>query len=165
MIDLFVVDGVAHGAIAIALRPRGGDWLVDELGGLARAGYGVLVSMLQDDEIAELELDDEARAATAAGLVFVRHPVADRGVPDVDSTIRIARDLAKRIDAGAHIAVHCRQGIGRSAVLVTTVLVVAGRSADEAWQLVTEARGRAVPDTAAQRAWLFDVEHRLSLLR
>jgi hypothetical protein len=42
------------------LRPRGGDWLADELRDLARAGVEVVVSMLSDAEAAELELAQEA---------------------------------------------------------------------------------------------------------
>lgn len=34
-------------------RPRGGDWLGDETRSLAKAGVGVLVSLLTADESAE----------------------------------------------------------------------------------------------------------------
>jgi hypothetical protein len=40
--------------LAIVPRPRGGDWLEDELDQMKRAGVDVLVSMLQVDEAAEL---------------------------------------------------------------------------------------------------------------
>jgi protein-tyrosine phosphatase len=56
---------------------------------------------------------------------------------------------------GAAIAVHCRQGIGRSSLVVASVLVASGVGPEEAWRRVSEARGREVPDTAAQRAWLY----------
>ena len=43
-------------------RPRGGDWLTDELRDLAVAGLDVLVSLLSAAEVAELDLGAEADA-------------------------------------------------------------------------------------------------------
>ena len=48
--------------------------------------------------------------------------------------------------------IHCRQGIGRSSLLAAAVLEAS--SLDEAWRRIAEARGRSVPDTPEQRAWL-----------
>jgi hypothetical protein len=47
--------------LAIVLRPRGGDWLDDEVDRIKRAGVDVLVSMLQADEAAELGLQRRRR--------------------------------------------------------------------------------------------------------
>ena len=48
--------------LAIVPRPRGGDWLEDELDQMKRAGVDVLVSMLQVDEAVELGLSSEAES-------------------------------------------------------------------------------------------------------
>ena len=54
--------------VAIVPRPRGGDWLEDDLKAIKEAGVDVLVSMLTPPEQGELGLDEEA---TLAGQVAV----------------------------------------------------------------------------------------------
>lgn len=156
MMDLYEVTGAA-GRLAIALRPRGGDWLGDELRAFVRPGWTHLVTTLEDAELVDLELVELGAACAAAGAHWIRLPIADRDVPD----LRTARDFAARLHAllveGAAIAVHCRQGIGRSSLVVASVLVAAGVPPEEAWRRVGEARGREVPDTAAQRKWLYSL--------
>jgi hypothetical protein len=46
----FWVDTDNQIRLAIVPRPRGGDWLEDEVAHIKRAGVDVLVSMLQADE-------------------------------------------------------------------------------------------------------------------
>jgi hypothetical protein len=48
--------------LAIVPRPRGGDWLLDDLRNLQAAGIDVLISLLTEAEAAELELSSEAQA-------------------------------------------------------------------------------------------------------
>ncbi|MFT4110031.1 hypothetical protein, partial [Propionicimonas sp.] len=55
---------------------------------------------------------------------------------------------------GHGVAIHCRAGIGRSSVLAAAVLQLEGVPADEAWNLISHARGLPVPDTDAQRRFV-----------
>jgi protein-tyrosine phosphatase len=55
---------------------------------------------------------------------------------------------------GTFVVVHCQAGVGRSSLIAGTVLVHEGPSPTEAWERIEAARGRPVPDTAEQRAWL-----------
>lgn len=154
MMGLYEVPGAA-GRLAIALRPRGGDWLGDELHAFARSGWTHLVTTLEDAELVELELVRLGAACEAAGVHWIRMPIADRDVPSVRTARGAVTHLRALLLDGAAVAVHCRQGIGRSSLVVASVLVTAGLPPDEAWRLVAEARGRAVPDTEAQRRWLY----------
>jgi protein-tyrosine phosphatase len=52
------------------------------------------------------------------------------------------------------MAVHCWAGIGRLSLIAAALLVRLGTSADQAWDAIAKARGRAVPETEAQRHWL-----------
>lgn len=61
--------------------------------------------------------------------------------------------MAGAIRAGLAVAVHCRAGIGRSAMIAAAVLVTLGAEESDAWARIQEARGCAVPDTARQREW------------
>jgi hypothetical protein len=48
-------------ALGIMPRPRGNDWLEDEIKVLAQKGVGTVVSLLEKDEIQELGLREEGR--------------------------------------------------------------------------------------------------------
>jgi protein-tyrosine phosphatase len=131
-------------------RPRGGEWLANEMSGLAAAGVDVLVSLLTDTEMASLELSGEAEAAQASGLQFYRLPTEDRQVPDLDAGLALAGTLQAHLDQGNGVAIHCRHGIGRSSTLAAMVLVLEGIQPQNAWALISDARGMTVPDTVAQ---------------
>ncbi|QQQ76462.1 methyltransferase domain-containing protein [Saccharothrix sp. 6-C] len=118
---------------------------------LAASGVEVIVCALTETELAELDLAGEPVAARAAGLTFHWLPIPDFGVPatapDLDPVLRDLR-------AGRHVVVHCWAGIGRSSLLAGALLVLDGASPEAAWQAISAARGRPVPETAEQRAWL-----------
>ncbi|GAB3845919.1 GNAT family N-acetyltransferase [Dactylosporangium cerinum] len=153
---LFTVD-VPSGGLSTMAKPRGGDWLDDEMAALRAAGVDVLVCALTDDERAEVDLTGEADAARAAGLEFVSIPIPDRAVPDPAAVLPDLRRLAGQVRGGAHVVTHCRIGIGRASLLAAGILVLNGVPAGEAWRLLERARGLAVPDTPQQRDWPADL--------
>jgi protein-tyrosine phosphatase len=153
--EVFWIDGAGAGSIGIMPRPRGGDWLVGEVQSLAMAGVHVLVSLLTADEVAELELREESRYCGDCGVRFVSLPVPDRGVPHSLAEAGSIVDLIlEELHAGKTVAVHCRMGIGRSAMVVACVLGSRGVGVDEAFETISLARGFDVPDTDEQRAWV-----------
>lgn len=143
-------------------RPRGGDWLVDEMRALRNAGADLIVSMLTPSEVQELDLHAEADAAAAAGLRFIALPTPDRGLPDSTRFGDLVGDIADELQADRHVVIHCRMGIGRASLLAAAVLVSEGVSPHAAWEAIAEARGLAVPDTAEQRTWLESFERQAS---
>lgn len=153
---MYFIPMEAPGKLAIVPRPRGGDWLEDDLAALRRQGIDVLVSLLTSAETEEIGLAKEEGAARAAGLLFRSFPVVDRSVPgDRSAFTGLAAELLAHLQAGQSVAVHCRMGIGRASLLAASVLTAAGVAPGAAWERVQEARGTAVPDTDAQRAWLW----------
>ena len=78
---IYPIRGPWKGRLAIVARPRGGDWLEDEVEAWRAAGLDVVVSLLEQDEAHELGLEDEAKACAARGLKFIEFPITDRGVP------------------------------------------------------------------------------------
>ena len=135
-------------------RPRGSDWLSDEMKGLREAGTDVLVSMLTSDENDELDLQGEREAATGAGLIFLTCPTPDRGVPGTKQFRDLLVELRQALVAGQNAAVHCRMGIGRSSLVAAGLLVSEGRTVPDAFETISTARGMPVPDTDEQRMWL-----------
>jgi predicted protein tyrosine phosphatase len=153
--DLFPIPTPYPGRLAFAPRPRGGDWLADEMAGWRAAGAEMVVSLLTPGEEAEFGLEGEADAAGANGLRFVRFPVPDRDVPaSRDGFRELVSEVAGELAAGRGVVVHCRQGIGRAGLVAVGVLIAAGLDPDAAVNRVSAARGRPVPETPAQRRWL-----------
>ena len=143
------------GRLAILARPRGGDWLRNDVIDWKRAGLHSVVSLLGADEEAELELEQEASECDRAGLQFLAAPVMDRGIPDDTVAFgELAAELAAKVVAGESIGIHCRIGIGRSPLLAIAVLITLGVSIPEAIRRASEARGRPVPETPEQLEWI-----------
>lgn len=68
---ILTVATAGPGRLSTMARPRGGDWLADEMAALREAGADVVVCMLTASELRELELTEEAAAAEAAGIRLV----------------------------------------------------------------------------------------------
>jgi protein-tyrosine phosphatase len=153
--DIYWIETRAAGRLAIMPRPRAGDWLADEVAGWRMEGIDVVVSLLEADEVAELGLVEEANLCRRHAMEFISFPIPDRGVPSSPTkTTDLARSTALRIAGGSAIAVHCRAGIGRSALIAACVLVSLGFDPAAAFDAIGESRGVAVPDTDEQRAWV-----------
>lgn len=127
----------------------------------------MVVSLLESEEERDLALQEEKREVEAAGIQYGSFPIVDRGVPDsVRTMVQVLEEVKQELVAGRNVAVHCRQGIGRSGLVAAGLLMVSGISAAEALGMVRVARGVDVPETAQQRAWVEGllVEH-LALVR
>src|SRR5689334_3358873 len=153
--ELYVIPGPWPGRLAILPRPRGGDWLEDEIAAWRRAGVDVVVSLLMPDEANDLGLADEPAASRAAGIEFVSLPIPDRGVPgSTAAAVSLLTSLGDSLAHGKTVAVHCRQGIGRSALIAAGLLARSGADAATAIRRVAAARGLPVPETDEQRDWI-----------
>lgn len=138
--------------IGIMPRPRGGDWLEDEIIHLKRQKVTVLVSLLESEEIRELELRNEEAICVKHEIKFLHFLIKDRSIP-VNAN-EFIRTLLGRISEGANIIIHCRMGIGRSSIMVGAVLVSKMYKADAILSHISELRGLKVPDTEEQVNWL-----------
>lgn len=149
------IEGPWKGGLAILPRPRGGDWLEDEISGWQESGIDVVVSLLTPDEVGEFGLQEEEALCDAYGIEFVSFPIPDRGVPASElAATALVHKLDQFLASGEKIAVHCRQGIGRSALIAASLLVASGVEPKRAFERVTAARGSSVPDTPEQEQWV-----------
>lgn len=159
---LYWIPGPWRGRLATAPRPRGGDWLDDEIAAWKADGITIVVSTLTKGEATHLDLDLEGEACEAADIEFRSFPIPDVTVPD---SIRKVRDfllpIESKLATGDGVVAHCRMGIGRSSTLAACLLILAGVSPDEAFTRICDARGCTVPDTPEQRRWVekFAKEH------
>src|SRR4051794_40652320 len=115
--DLDWIEGPWRGRLAIMPRPRGADWVEDEIQALRSAeGHGVL-SLLTFEEQTELNLDAEEELCRSNGIEFLFFPIEDRGIPASSAAFSdLLAKLAEQLAGGKNIAIHCRQGIGRAAL-------------------------------------------------
>ena len=141
--------------LAIVPRPRGDDWLSDDIAALRNAGIDVLVSALTPDEVGDLALASESDCCRRFDIEFISFPIEDRSVPASRLLFRETLDRLKALLAGGKtMAIHCRAGIGRSSMIAACLLVDAGSTVDGAFDAIQKARGCAVPDTSEQRQWV-----------
>ena len=153
--SLYTVEGLPNGQVSVMARPRGGEWLPDEMQALRAAGVAVLVSALTPAEEAELDLTEEATLCQQAGMTYISYAIQDMNVPPfTEQTFSLLRQLAATLSEGKHVVFHCRQGLGRSVLLAASVLVLTGVTPQRAFELLSRARGYSVPETAEQRAWV-----------
>jgi protein-tyrosine phosphatase len=153
--QVYWIKGPWPGHLAILARPRGEDWLSDEIQSWRVSGIDVVVSLLTESENSQLGLTDEARTTQSHGLAFLSFPIVDYSVPDSrNATLQLVNRLEHLLSQGKTVGIHCRQGIGRSALVAACVLVLSGDSAEASLLRVGSARGLQVPDTPEQREWV-----------
>jgi protein-tyrosine phosphatase len=160
--ELHWVNGPWPGKMALASRPRGGDWLEEEMAAWRLAGIDTVLSLLTSDEEQDLDLKLEQREAKARGMKFVSLPIPDRQVPNSESEVSATLErLDADLTAGKNVVVHCRQGIGRTGLVAACLLVTKGMTPEAAVRTVSAARGTPVPETDEQRRW---VDHYAAIL-
>ncbi|MFZ0520056.1 MAG: hypothetical protein WAL95_03480 [Candidatus Acidiferrales bacterium] len=136
-------------------RPRGGDWLEDDLRSVSQQRFEIVVSLLDDKEAEELALTEEAGLCSRYGLQFVRIPIRDRGVPEFDkATMRALSSLRELWRSGQSVVTHCRMGYGRAPMIAACIMISEEFGSDAAFEKLSAARGISVPETDEQRSWV-----------
>jgi hypothetical protein len=85
--------------IGIMARPPGEDWLEDELIHLKNNKVSVLVSLLEKQEIYELQLEKEGDFCKTLNIYFINFPIPDRDIPKQSSdTEKFISTLIEKIE-------------------------------------------------------------------
>ena len=156
--ELYWITTPTAGRLAIMPRPRGGDWLEDEIRSWRSAGVDIVLSLLTAGEVDELNLAQEEALCKAQDIDFFGYPIVDRSVPSSkESALRMLTKLRQRLVERKNIAIHCRQGIGRAALIAIGLLILAGLDPETAIANVGAARGCPVPETPEQKRWIVEL--------
>lgn len=149
------IDYLSDGKVGITPKPDGGNFLEDEIRNLSVQHIDTLISLLEKEEIKELELEEEENRCRQFGINFINFPIKDFSVPDDISQFKtLIEEISKKLKNGESIVIHCRMGIGRSSLLAAGILTANGLEAEEAFELISNARNVKVPETQEQIDWV-----------
>jgi protein-tyrosine phosphatase len=124
---------------------------------LQRSGVRTLVSLLSDDQVEMLELQEEEMQARRVGMQFLRHPIRDHQLPpDPEAFRSFVGGLARLVREGEPVGIHCWGSIGRAPVTAACTLIHLGWNPATALAAVEAARGCPVPDTEEQEHWILN---------
>jgi len=149
---IFRIESIGAGFLAVMAKPGS-----DQIDELAQHSVGQLVCLLEGREAAQLGfgVEDERARVEAHSMQFISYPIPDLGLPtSVEAFAALTSRLFDDISTGCNTIIHCRGGIGRSGLVASGVLLHRGLDPRAAFALVSARRGRAVPETDHQRAWL-----------
>jgi protein-tyrosine phosphatase len=147
--------------IGIMSRPRGGDWLEDEINHLKNNEVDILVSLLENDEIHELKLENEEKLCRIKDINYFNFPIVDRDIPKQNSDAnKLIEKLAQQMSEGRSVVIHCRMGIGRSSIIAASILLKYKFKAKDIIKTISSIRGLRVPDTDKQLSWLISREYK-----
>ena len=109
-----------------------------------------IVCLAEKDEIHEKSAQyAQALEAGTVPCVVLPFEVPDRGAPpDRDAFWLLAGNVAKRLQSGEAVLIHCAGGVGRTATLAVCVLLALGESASNARSVVS--RAGSTVETAPQ---------------
>jgi protein-tyrosine phosphatase len=151
----FWVDSGWPGRLALSARPRGDDWIEDDLANWKREGIDAVVSLLTPEEEENLGLKKEAAAVKKQNMDFFSFPIRDLQVPRSRTPLtKTLEEINAQLSSGKNVLVHCRQGIGRTGMVAACLLVTRGWSPSAAVDYLSTLRGTAVPETPEQRSWI-----------
>lgn len=124
-------------------RPGIVDPLDSDLAALRRVGIDVLVTLTEqrpfdDATLHEFELD---------GIFF---PIVDMETPELDAALHLCVELARRLDHGEAVALHCKAGLGRTGTMAAAQLIFEGLGADEALRAVRRVEPKFVQSTVQE---------------
>jgi len=153
--EIYWLDGPWPGRLAVGPRPRGGDWLKDDVANWKRANVNAVLSLLTPDEEKNFDLHDEAGEVRTQEMEFTSFPIPDRQAPRSESKLAdVLERVSRSLSTGKNVLIHCRQGIGRSGLVAACLLVKRGMSPGAAIASVSAVRGMPIPETAEQRDWI-----------
>ena len=125
-----------------------------DLDAVRRAGVTTMVSLMEDFEYARFGVAGLFDGLRARGIRSIRFEVRDIDVPkDMKAHAGVVAQVYDALWKGELVAVHCKGGLGRTGVLVASVLVRAGRDPETAIEMVRAVR-RGTVQTRRQEEYV-----------
>jgi protein-tyrosine phosphatase len=124
-------------------------------------GTDVLVTLLEAEDFAQLQIPDLLSEAQAQGMETRWFPIPDYGTPSsMQELIELVQFILVRAEQGQTIVIHCKAGLGRTGLVSAACLVALGCSVDGAFALVRKIRPGSV-ETPGQEAYVAEFAQKL----
>ena len=126
--------------------------LAQDVAALRAAGFGTVLTLVDDAELARLGAAGLPAELQRAGIDGLRFPIADFGVPDTGAQQAwhgVQAEVLARLRNGQSVLVHCAAGLGRTGTMVAVLLTALGDTPDAAIARTRSARPGTI-ETAAQ---------------
>lgn len=131
-------------------------------------GTGTLVSLLEDEELEELQITNLAEECERIMMNLSRFPIRDVSVPErIGDFVHLVAGAVDSLKHGHTVMTHCKGGLGRAGLTAACIAVAATDakiSASEAIELVREAHPGAI-ETEAQEEFVARFEAVLNVTR
>ncbi|MBM3270252.1 MAG: ADP-ribosylglycohydrolase family protein [Candidatus Sericytochromatia bacterium] len=163
-----VAAGPGLGAVGVTLCPGKKDphgltaaWSRDldtDLDALEQWGTAAIVTLMEDHELAALQVPRLGPAIHARQLAWYHLPIVDVSVPgpEFGPAWALARPhLHDLLRSGCNVLLHCRGGLGRSGMIAAQLLAELGWEPARAIAAIRKARPGAI-ETRAQEAQVRD---------
>jgi ADP-ribosyl-[dinitrogen reductase] hydrolase len=151
MIDCLKVPGVS-GMIGLSSCPGLRDdyvfdlyceSLVDDVQSIKGWGASVVITLMDYNELKVHGVADLGRNVIGLNMVWLHLPIMNASLPDQEFNARwetLSPCLCNILKGGNRILIHCREGIGRTALVAAKLLVDLGLTADETVKLLRKTR-------------------------
>ena len=152
---IYWIDKFKKGTLGMMARPRGNDWLEDEIRNLHFQGIDTVISLLEKYEETALEIEKEKDFCTKYNIEFISFPIRDRNVPkNTGGFVALVSTINTLLSEDKKVVIHCRMGIGRTSVVAAGVLIKNDFDATNVFDLLSTVRTLQVPDTDEQIQWV-----------
>jgi len=138
------IEGKLAGMSRPLIRRKDASCVCEDARFLKEKGVTAVVSL------AESPLDEEALGE--CGFKYHHFPVRDGARPSLAAMRAIVETIARLIDDGETVAVHCAAGLGRTGTVLALYLVHTGLSAEEAMKAVREREPLAIENERQEEA-------------
>lgn len=128
----------------------------------------VLVSLIEEPELAQLKIPRLFTEVQNRGMRSLWFPIPDFGIPaSVPALQALVQMILAAVGQGQTVVVHCKGGLGRSGLVIASCLTTLGYSAEEAFLRVRKARPGSVEtreqeEFVAQFAYCWQMRDRAS---
>ena len=120
-----------------------GERLINDLVAIHNWGAAALVTLLDDFELSTLGVKDLPNKAKQLNIQWRHLPIGTRNLPDdefEEKWSQVGPQLRQLLQDGKRIVIHCKEGIGRSALIAARMLIEFGVSPENAINLIKKAR-------------------------
>lgn len=151
--------GMTHCPGRQSVDLRGIRWsrdLGEDIAAIAGHGIGLVVSLLDDAELARHGAQALPAGLAARAVDWLQCPIEDFQVPGPETLVRwraALPNLLRRLSDGEAILIHCAAGLGRTGMMAATLLIASGETPDAAITRIRQARPGTI-ETAAQEAFV-----------